>query len=406
MHICVISSYFPQHCGIASYTHYLARALKSSEESLKLTLITEKSNLEKHSLLFNIFPVFNRDEDYSSPITLLLKKLNPDVVHIQHEYGIFGYDNRFLNLLEQLRSAGIPVIVTLHTVHTRLSFFTGCSHPQIRHLLKKVDIEKYQQRVGELANMIIVHQEKSIRQILLRQGISPKKVITIPHGTLVAKTIDKHLAKSALGIKKHEPLILAFGYLEPSKNLLFLIKAFRKVKVHLPDAKLFLCGYIRFSTSKSVSYKARCLKLIDTYNLNNDVIFTDDVIPEKKVPEVLSAADVIAFVYNEDTHSSSGALHIALGLGKPVVASRIPKFEELSGVSDELLVDPKSVRELSALLIRLILDHDFKQYVSVKVKLYARQTAWPLVAKKHSRVYYKLAPFQNPKRLYLKIVNQ
>ena len=80
MHICVISSYFPQHCGIASYTHYLARALKSSDESLKLTLITEKSNLEKHSLLFNIFPVFNRDEDYSSQLILLLKKFNPDVV--------------------------------------------------------------------------------------------------------------------------------------------------------------------------------------------------------------------------------------------------------------------------------------------------------------------------------------
>jgi glycosyltransferase involved in cell wall biosynthesis len=406
MHICIISSYFPQPCGIASYTHYLTRALKALDDSLKLTLITEKSNQEMYLAPFDIFPVFNREEDYSSQLTLLIKKLNPDVVHIQHEYGIFGYDNRFLKLLEQLRSLGIASIVTFHTVHTKLSFFTGCSHPQTRNLLKKIDIEKYQRRVGELANMIFVHQEKSIRQILLRQGIPTKKIITIPHGTLIAKTADKYSAKSALGVKTDDPLILAFGYLEPSKNLLLLIKAFRRVKMRLPDAKLFLCGYIRFSTSKSVSYKARCLKLIDDYKLNNDVIFTDDAIPEDKVSEVLGAADIITFAYNEDTRSSSGALHVALGLGKPVVASRIPKFEELSGVSDELLVNPQSVRELSALLIRLIRDQDFNKYVCNRVKLYAKQTAWPSVAKKHNLIYYKLAPVQAPQKLYLKIVNQ
>lgn len=406
MHICIISSYFPEPCGIASYTHYLAQALKFSDKALKLTLVTEKSNEGQYSLPFNICPAFDRNGDYPAQLSTVLKKLNPDVVHIQHEYGIFGYDHRFLNLLEQLRLAAISTVVTLHTVHTQLSFFTGCTRPQVRSLLKKVNIEKYQQRLGELADMVIVHQERSIRQVLLRQGLSAKKVVTIAHGTRLAKPIDENLAKLALGVNAHEPLIVAFGYLEPSKNLLFLIKAFKKVKAHLPDAKLLLCGYIRFPSSQSLSYKARCLKLIDEYKLKYDVIFKDDMIPEDQVSDVLSAADIISFVYNEDTRSSSGALHIALGLGKTVVASRIAKFDELSEISDEVLVNLQSVRELSTLLKRLIQDNEFKSYIKNQVAVFARETSWPLVAEQHCRVYSTLAPMEKAGKFYLKTVNQ
>jgi len=406
MHICVISTYFPTHCGIASYTHYLTGALKSSDDSLKLTLLTARSGQEKYSLPFDIFPAFDRDEDYPPQLTILIKKLNPDIVHIQHEYGIFGYDDRFLILLEQLRLSGIRTVVTMHTVHTKLSFVTGCTYWQERRLLKKVDIERYQRMVGQLADTIIVHQERTIRQVLLRQGIPGKKVITVPHGTRIERPIGQNAAKLALNIATNERLVMAFGYLEPSKNLLLLIKAFERVRSQIPGTRLWLCGYVRFANPESIAYKKRCKKFIENHGLTDAITFTDAAIPEDKVPEVLSAADVVSFVYNEDTHSSSGALHIALGLGKAVMASRIPKFEELSDVSDELLVNPQSVRELTALLKRLIVDGDFRKYAEAKAKTFAEKTSWAVTAKKHCLIYNKLVPLKNPGIRYLKTVNQ
>ena len=33
------------------------------------------------------------------PIADAIEEVDPDVVHVQHEYGIFGVDGRFLDLL-------------------------------------------------------------------------------------------------------------------------------------------------------------------------------------------------------------------------------------------------------------------------------------------------------------------
>jgi hypothetical protein len=118
------------------------------------------------------------------------------------------------------------------------------------------------------------------------------------------------------------------------------------------------------------------------------------MIPEEQVAQVLAAADIACFIYNEDTHSSSGALHLAMGLGKPVIASRIAKFQELGEVSDEILVNPRSIGELSRVLTRLLLDEPFQQYIKERVHSYAQKTAWPSVARQHALLYERLGSIQ------------
>jgi hypothetical protein len=83
-----------------------------------------------------------------------------------------------------------------------------------------------------------------------------------------------------------------------------------------------------------------------------------------------------------------------MGLGKAVVASRIPKFHELSEVADELLVSPWSVRELSSILERLILDHSFRNAIEKRIRDYALQTTWPAVAETHLAAYRRLLETQ------------
>ena len=397
MRVCFISTYFPQSCGIASYTHCLAEAMRSSDPSLQVTLLAEGLSQEQPNSLFRVAGVFSREGDYPAQVMKHVKTLAPDILHIEHEYGIFGLDNRFFWLLVQLRDLGVRTVVTLHTVHTRLSFHAGCTRPHMRRLLRKVDIEKYQHRIGELVDLVIVHQENSIRQVLLRQGLSPRRVVTVPHGTRVLEAIDAHKAKAALGVETDTPLILAFG--DPfklSKNLLVLIEAFRRVKARIPSAKLWLGGYVRFPMPQALAYKTRCLRLIEAHGLGDSVIFTDTMVPEEQVPCVLAAADVGCFIYDEDTHSSSGALHLAMGLGKPVVASRIAKFQELAEVSDEVLVNPRSTGELYRLLTRLLLDEPFRLYIEQRVRSYAQRTAWSSVARQHTAIYDRLVSPQRP----------
>jgi glycosyltransferase involved in cell wall biosynthesis len=390
MHICYLSSYFPKSCGIASYTHYLGQAVCSVNNQNKVTVLAEQSFKSAMHSSFSVEGGFNRDEDYSKDIIGSINKIAPDIVHIQHEYGIFGYDNRFTNLLKELRNLDIPAVVTMHTVHSKLSFFTGCTKPQTRRLLKKVDIENYQYTIGNLSDLIIVHQENSIKNILVRQGVSSNNVLTLPHGTKISTTKNAEEAKAMFGIGAGTLLISSFGYFEPSKNFHLLIEAFKKLKKHVAGVKLWLGGYIRYQSAEALRYKSRCLNIIKNYQLEQDVIFSNEPLPEDKLECLIAASDVTCFVYNEDTHSSSGALHLAMGQGKALIASRISKFNELSEVSDEILINPTSVRELTALLKRLLLDKQFTNYIQNKVKLYAEKTAWDAVAQQHEQTYRHL----------------
>ena len=162
------------------------------------------------------------------------------------------------------------------------------------------------------------------------------------------------------------------------------------MKKHVVGAKLWIGGYIRYSSAEALRYRSRCMKIIKNYNLEQDVIFNNEPLPENKLECLIAASDVTCFVYNEDTHSSSGALHLALGQGKALIASRISKFNELSEVSDEIMINPNSVRELTALLKRLLFDKQFTNYIQNKVRLYAEKTAWDAVAMQHEETYRHL----------------
>ena len=87
---------------------------------------------------------------------------------------------------------------------------------------------------------------------------------------------------------------------------------------------------------------------------------------------------------------SRDRLHLALGFDKPVVAARIPKFQEIADVADELLVNPRSPRELSRLLVRLLTDERFRTAVQQDLRSLAVKTAWPSVAREHLRMYRHL----------------
>ena len=96
------------------YTHSLAEALSSSERPLEVTILAEELSREQPGSSFQVASVFTREGDYPEQVIKHVKTLAPDIIHIQHEYGIFGLDDRFFRLLVQLRDLAVRTVVTLH----------------------------------------------------------------------------------------------------------------------------------------------------------------------------------------------------------------------------------------------------------------------------------------------------
>jgi glycosyltransferase involved in cell wall biosynthesis len=102
---------------------------------------------------------------------------------------------------------------------------------------------------------------------------------------------------------------------------------------------------------------------------------------------VFRASDIVLFPYYEEDRSASGSFHLALGANKPIIASRIPKFEELKKICDELLVLPYNSSGIARTAIYIFEDPDFREYILERADEYRKLTSWEAVARQHLELY-------------------
>jgi glycosyltransferase involved in cell wall biosynthesis len=371
MKITFVSTYLPRQCGIATYTDYLIRGLKKADPALEIKIIAEKGAFPIKKEQFEVIPCWDRNEDYVGPI--LSHSKNADVVHIQHEYSIYSFDERLPSVLKGL-GADIRKVVTIHCVRPAQFSERGA-----------VD-EDYAAGIAQLADQVIVHLPNQ-EDILDRLGIPPKKIKVIYHGTEISNE-DKEVSRKKLGLPAEVNILLMFGFIKSHKNFHIVLDAFVEIRKNFKDAYFFIAGGLAPTASdEDREYVELLSKKIDYLKLTNNVIYPNRFFANQDVPFLLRAADIVLFPYCEEDRSASGSLHLAIGAQRPVIASRTPKFEELKNISDELLVLPNDSSGIAGTAIRLFEDKDFRQYIIDRTGDYRELTSWETVARQHIELY-------------------
>lgn len=379
MNLCFITTFPPTQCGIATYSNYLIKSLINLNPNIKIFVICESNidqSLIENYLNVKVFPCFNRESDYYEQILDLLKDLDLDIVHIQHEYGIFGKDFRFLKLLKGIKDLGLKLIVTLHTLHTKDCF-------------SSTDWESYEKEISTFCDFLVVHLEFCMGKVMERIGVDPKKIVVIPHGTYEVSKIDKLLARKKLGLPEKGKILLSFGFVRKLKDELTVIDSLYLIKKEVPDVYLFIAGNPQPNREEDLEYLNLCKQRVKELNLEKEVIFSDRFIRDKDLPYVFSASDVCIFAYRDEVRSASGSFHLAVGAGKPVILSRIPKFEEegILNISDEIMAIPQTPESFAKIAIRFFTDKPFYEYVKTKIKEFGLKTSWENIAQKHLDLY-------------------
>lgn len=250
-----------------------------------------------------------------------------------------------------------------------------------------MNMEEYNFRMSQLVDAIIAHQV-SMKEELVRQSVNEKLIYVIPHGTENLKEVDKTEAMRKLDLPENGKIILSFGFFGKQKSKELIIEALPNVLKEVPNAYVFFSGYIRdwvqedFETRKLYEEKAKEL------GVGDHVIFAKRYIPDEELYLVFSSSDVVVFPYFQKWYSASGALHLAMGSFKPTVVSRTIKFEEVPReISDSLVFNPNDSAGLAKILIKLIVDNNFRESIIEKVKSYVLKTSWDMVATSHMQVY-------------------
>ena len=195
MNIGIISSYLPIHCGIATYSSYLIEELRRLRNRVYIVCHKGGKGLD-------CYPAFNYDDpDLPHKAFMEMMKFAPDLVHIQHEYGLFG-EQRGMNIIPlayKFRLSQIPVVITLHTV------LKECGYEE--QIIEKALVE--------IADATIVHEQYQRDLIIGRVGYQDK-IWVIPHGARQIKPASN--AKEKLGLMDKK-LVIIEGYFRRSKNI-------------------------------------------------------------------------------------------------------------------------------------------------------------------------------------------
>jgi len=326
----------------------------------------------------------------------ILKKLledKPEILHVQHEFFLYGGPASALSFLLLLVGAKLlrrKIVVTIHGIvplsQITIDFVRG------NNSILPLSIVRFvfwflTRTIQALADSTIVHEPK-FRTFLVRDyDIEGKKCSVIPHGVEEvedAVSHDEALEKLKLRGKK---VILHFGYIVWYKGIEILLEAFRILHSSHGDYYLIVAGgeHPRYRGQREYDEYVRRLKERAGSIAPEAIRFTG-FLAEDEVPVYFAAADVVVFPYTVGM-ASSGAMSLALAYGRPFIVS--DAFRDVVG-EDEAVFE-RTPASLSELIERALDDKTFREKLIAISQNLAGKRSWRRVGQLTNDLYKKLA---------------
>lgn len=325
--------YEPMPAGQTKHVLSLARGLDRCKYRLTVVLPT---NLQRSMAAFRhtgivVVPLPLRKVVWSprAVVTLarLIRQQSFDIVHVHsQEAGLLG---RVVARIAGARS----IVYTPQTIDIR--------HARWHWLY--VLIERILAHVTD----VIVSVNELDRQRLIRWGVPPHKVVTIPNGidlSAVEGPVDAASLRRKLGLHEERPLVMQVGGLRAQKDPLTFVEGAAHVARERPEAQFALVG--AGPLREAVDMRVQALGL----NGHVHLLGWHD-----EAGRLMAAADVVSL-----TSRWEGAPHTlleAMGWSKPVVATTVNGCPEIvvDGITG-LLVPPGNATAWARRVIDLLND--------------------------------------------------
>jgi glycosyltransferase involved in cell wall biosynthesis len=172
------------------------------------------------------------------------------------------------------------------------------------------------------SDLLVAHDDETAVKAQVEFGDPTKPVHVVPHGSYIgvyAPGRPRGVVRAELRIAAGSFVFVCFGALRPDKEVGLLLDAFRALP--LEQAVLVVAGSpedseAAWSTVCAFRADPRIRPILGT-------------VPADRVAELFAAADAAVIPRSETW--TSGSLILALSLGVPVVAARLPAYEALLG---------------------------------------------------------------------------
>ena len=313
------------------------------------------------------FDIQQDDPDAYVSAAHRLNEQGYDLVHVQHEFGIFGgpAGSHLLGLVRELK---MPIVTTLHTVLTTPS-------EEQRVVLEEL--------IG-LSQRAVVMTGKARELLWQTHRVPVEKITVIPHGIPDLPEESAESIKRSIGLEGRQ-VVLTFGLLSPDKGIEYAIDAMKDV----PDAMFLIVGQTHPSIKRQFGeqYRELLVERAEKHGISDRVRFIDRFVEEEELCRLLKMTDVYVSPYLNLHQITSGTLAYTTGNGKAVVSTPSWHAQELLSDGRGMLVPPRSGEEIASAVRRLFMDPDLRESIEERAGGYGRNMRWPRVGGAHVALY-------------------
>lgn len=307
--ICLIVGAFPNmKCGIGDYTSILADHLQKSGN--EVYIITSKKANCREALKYKVFNIVeNWDFNDKKSIINTLKSIKPDIIHIQYPSDEYG-SSLFINLLpriikKELREIKFKLVETVHEYlnYTAKGKIRNC----INYAYADSIIVVEQQYINKIKSFVTPISKKfNIRYIPISSNI--------PRSKLDYQEVNK--LKIRLDLNENK-IISYFGFINELKGIETLIYAMKEIiKIDNTIKLVILSGL-----SKSDSYQNKILKMIDEFDLKNNIIITGFIDSSEDVANYLKISDLSILPFRDGVSERNGSFLAAYNQNIPIITT-------------------------------------------------------------------------------------
>jgi len=301
----------PNRSGTGKYTHHMLQSLADTTPALDLLGATYPGAID-------IPDRFNVVTQHTSAHWLLNRDLLGNRLRIEADVSLFP--NYFMPFGWE-----IPSAVTIHDV----SFLT---HPQYYSRKFSQWYTKRIQHTVRKAHTILTVSEASAGQIRRHLGVKGSNIVVHPPIWL-----DK---KDIVPPQRRQQALVYLGNMEPKKNVLRLIEAFRLSRLY--DYRLILIGKLHADRAWSEMF----LKMVR----ETPGVVWKGYVSDHEVTELVGSATGVLNVSHVEGFGLSQL--DALSSGTPCLISNDPALMEISG-GRSLYTDPDDTHEIARKMIEL-----------------------------------------------------
>lgn len=380
----ISTEYPPMQGGIGRYSKKLVDSLRN--EGVEVFVVCSKHGKGDFS---GIYP---KNKDNSKVLKKIVKEIEPDIVHVQYEHGLYGIHldpinpkRTQTNIELFYRECKVPIVTTFHSAYTfvqwmrlvvplnnrfgRFGTFLRMAFDYWTHSLNYGSFNSLNSRkIGH--NRVGVVLSKYLANLILGSSL-------IYHGAepSISQPVDRKEARKMFLLPENTNIALAVGFMTATKGWDII----GKMKVP-KDWKVVI------NTSRN-HYGIE--RLTEKFENEGVINLKRGFLSDKELSLLFYCADALILPYK--VSSGSGVMYDGFAHGLPFISSKIGFFKEFSDMGLGISVE-RNPAEFSKALVKLKIDYN--RYKDAVIN-FRRNLLWKEVAKKHMLLYNSIIDSPN-----------